>query len=99
MKIYKPFGPTIGKTKLSSRTVTNLNKFSDQVSKNKSLSKKYDYDHRLIGSMKQQFKIPSKILKAGIEKQIINSIKDYYKQTLNIKVKKIKIERAWIVSQ
>ena len=99
MKIYKPFGPTIGKTKLSSRTVTNLNKFSDQVSKNKSLSKKYDYDHRLIGSMKQQFKIPNKILKAGIEKQIINSIKDYYKQTLNIKVKKIKIERAWIVSQ
>ena len=99
MKIYKPFGPTIGKTKLSSRTVTNLNKFSDQVSKNKSLSKKYDYDHKLIGSMKQQFKIPNKILKAGIEKQIINSIKDYYKQTLNIKVKKIKIERAWIVSQ
>ena len=99
MKIYKPFGPTIGKTKLSSRIVDSLNKFSESVSRNKKLSKKYDYDHQLIGSMKQQFRIPTKVLKTGIERQIINSIKDYYKKTLNIKVKKIKIERAWIVSQ
>ena len=64
MKIYKPFGPTIGKTKLTLSGVTRLNKFSEQVSNNKRLSKRYDYD-----------------------------------KTLNIKVKKIRIEKAWIVSQ
>ena len=99
MKIYKPFGPTIGKTKLTLSAVARLNKFSDQVTNNKRLSKRYDYDHRLVGSMKQQFRIPSKILKFGIEKQIIKSVKDYYDKTLNIKVKKIRIEKAWIVSQ
>ena len=99
MKVYKPFGPTIGKTKLSNTIVKKLNNFSDKVIQNKKLSKKLDYDHRLIGSMKQQFSIPRKILKLGLENQIKKAIKDYYLNTINIKVKKIKIERSWIVSQ
>ena len=99
MKVYKPFGPTIGKTKLSKTIVKKLNNFSDKVIQNKKLSKKLDYDHRLIGSMKQQFSIPKKILKLGLENQIKKAIKDYYLNTINIKVKKIKIERSWIVSQ
>ena len=99
MKVYKPFGPTIGKTKLSRTIVKKLNNFSDNVIQNKKLSRKLDYDHRLIGSMKQQFSIPRKILKLGLENQIKNAIKDYYLNTINIKVKKIKIERSWIVSQ
>ena len=99
MKVYKPFGPTIGKTKLSRTIVKKLNSFSDKVIQNKKLSKKLDYDHRLIGSMKQQFSIPRKILKLGLENQIKKAIKDYYLNTINIKVKKIKIERSWIVSQ
>ena len=99
MKVIKPFGPTIGKTKLTKSVVNRLNKFSDIVVKDKSLSKKYDYDHRLIGSMKQQFRIPAKILKSGLESAIKRSIKDYYKKTLDIKVKKIRLEKAWIVSQ
>ena len=99
MKVYKPFGPTIGKTKLSKTIVKKLNNFSDKVIQNKKLSKKLDYDHRLIGSMKQQFSIPRKILKLGLENQIKKAIKDYYLNTINIKVKKIRIERSWIVSQ
>ena len=99
MKVYKPFGPTIGKTKLSKTIVKKLNNFSDKVIQNKKLSKKLDYDHRLIGSMKQQFSIPRKILKLGLENQIKKAIKDYYLNTINIKVKRIKIERSWIVSQ
>ena len=99
MKVYKPFGPTIGKTKISKTIVKKLNNFSDKVIQNKKLSKKLDYDHRLIGSMKQQFSIPRKILKLGLETQIKKAIKDYYLNTINIKVKKIKIERSWIVSQ
>ena len=43
--------------------------------------------------------LPRKILKLGLENQIKKAIKDYYLNTINIKVKKIKIERSWIVSQ
>ena len=46
MKVYKPFGPTIGKTKLSKTIVKKLNNFSDKVIQNKILSKKIT--HSLI---------------------------------------------------
>ena len=99
MKVIKPFGPTIGITKLTKTTVTKLNRFSEKVVSNSGLTKKYDFDSQLIGSMKQQFRVPQKVLKSGIENVIKKSIKDYYKQTLNIKVKKIRIDKVWIVSQ
>ena len=89
MKVIKPFGPTIGITKLTKTTVTKLNRFSEKVVSNIGLTKKYDFDSQLIGSMKQQFRVPRKVLKSGIENMIKKSIKDYYKKTLNIKVKKI----------
>ena len=73
MKVIKPFGPSIGKTRLKSVVINKLNKFSDEVTQNKTLTKKYDYDHRLIGSMKQQFRIPKKILKSGLESAVNNS--------------------------
>ena len=99
MRVIKPFGPTIGITKLTGTTVTKLNNFSEKVVSSNNLTKKYDFDSQLIGSMKQQFRVPQKVLKYGIENVIKKSIKDYYKKTLNIKVKKIRIDKVWIVSQ
>ena len=77
MKVIKPFGPTIGITKLTKTTVTKLNRFSEKVVSNSGLTKKYDFDSQLIGSMKQQFRVPQKVLKSGIENVIKKSIKDY----------------------
>ena len=99
MRVIKPFGPTIGITKLTGATVNKLNNFSEKVVSSNNLTKKYDFDSQLIGSMKQQFRVPQKVLKYGIENVIKKSIKDYYKKTLNIKVKKIRIDKVWIVSQ
>ena len=99
MKVIKPFGPTIGITKLTETTVSRLNNFSEKVVSSNNLAKKYDFDSQLIGSMKQQFRVPQKVLKSGIESVIKKSIKDYYQKTLNIKVKKIRIDKVWIVSQ
>lgn len=99
MRVIKPFGPTIGITKLTNTIVNKLNRFSETVVKNNSLSRKYDFDSQLIGSMKQQFRVPQKVLKPSVENLIKSSIKDYYKKTLNIKVKKIRVDKVWIVSQ
>ena len=49
MKVIKPFGPTIGITKLTKTTVTKLNRFSEKVVSNSRLTKKYDFDSQLIG--------------------------------------------------
>ena len=72
MRVIKPFGPTIGITKLTKITVTKLNSFSEKVVGSSDLTKKYDFDSQLIGSMKQQFRVPQKVLKSGIENIIKN---------------------------
>ena len=58
MKVIKPFGPTIGITKLTKTTVTKLNRFSEKVVSNSGLTKKYDFDSQLIGSMNLELKTP-----------------------------------------
>ena len=52
MKVIKPFAPTIGITKLTETTVSKLNNFSEKVVSSNNLTKKYDFDSQLIGSMK-----------------------------------------------
>ena len=99
MRLFRPFGPTIGKTKLSSAIVAKLNNFSEKVIGSNSLTNRYDNSHRLIGNMKQQFRISKKVMRNGLEREITKSIKSYYKETLKIRVKKVSIENSWIVSQ
>ena len=99
MRLFRPFGPTIGKTKLSSSIVAKLNNFSEKVIGSNSLTNRYDNSHRLIGNMKQQFRISKKVMRNGLEREITKSIKSYYKETLKIRVKKVSIENSWIVSQ
>ena len=53
MKNIKPFGPSIGKTKISKRFIDKLNKEFDK----KSNSKKIDYSSRLASQIKNEIKI------------------------------------------
>ena len=49
MKIIKPFGPSIGKTKISKRFFDKLNKEFDKKSK----LKKIDYSSKLASEIKK----------------------------------------------
>ena len=70
MKNIKPFGPTIGKSKLSLKFFNVLNKEFDKKSK----SKKIDYSSKLASQIKKELKISRKFIKKNLEKELKQNI-------------------------
>ena len=95
MKNIKPFGPSIGKTKISKKFLNILNKEID----NKVLTKKNDYGSKLASQIKKEIKISNNFIKKNLEKEIKKNIKDFLKNEKIKKVKNIKILNLWVVSQ
>ena len=58
MKNLKPFGPSIGKSKISSKFINILNKEIDS----KIFSKNNDYSHKLASQIKKEIKITNSFL-------------------------------------
>tara|TARA_B100001094_G_C17993419_1_gene701379 strand:- start:125 stop:715 length:591 start_codon:yes stop_codon:yes gene_type:complete len=95
MKNIKPFGPSIGKTKISNKFFEKLNKEFDIKSK----SKKIDYSSKLASQIKNELKISEKFVKINLEKELKISIKKFLSNE-NIKnLKEIKILNLWVVRQ
>ncbi len=95
MKNIKPFGPSIGKTKISKKFLDILNKEID----NKDLTKKNDYSSKLASQIKKEIKISNNFIKKNLEREIKKNIKDFLKNEKIKKVKDIKILNLWVVSQ
>ena len=95
MKNIKPFGPSIGKTKISNRFFDKLNKEFDKKSK----TKKIDYSSKLASQIKNELKISDKFIKKNLERELKINIKKFLSNE-NIKnIKEIKILNLWVVRQ
>ena len=95
MKNIKPFGPSIGKTKISKKFLDILNKEID----NKVLTKKNDYSSKLASQIKKEIKISNNFIKKNLEREIKKNIKNFLKNEKIKRVKDIKILNLWVVSQ
>ena len=73
MKNIKPFGPTIGKTKISKKFLDILNKEID----NKVLTKNNDYSYKLASQIKKEIKISDNFIKKNLEREIKKNIKSF----------------------
>ena len=95
MKNIEPFGPSIGKTKISNKFFNKLNKEFDAKSK----SKKIDYSSKLASQIKNELKISDKFIKQNLERELKFSVKKFLFNE-NIKnIKEIKILNLWVVRQ
>ena len=95
MKNIKPFGPSIGKGKISKKFLDILNKEIN----NKVLTKKNDYSSKLASQIKKEIKITHSFIKKYLDKELKKHIKKFLKNE-NIKdIKNIKILNLWVVSQ
>jgi hypothetical protein len=95
MKNIKPFGPSIGKTKISKKFSDKLNIEFDI----KSNSKKIDYSSKLASQIKNELKISNSFIKKYLEKELIKNINKFlYKDKIK-NIKKIKILNLWVVRQ
>jgi uncharacterized protein (TIGR02466 family) len=95
MKNIKPFGPSIGKTKISK-------KFSDKLNNEfniKSNSKKIDYSSKLASQIKNEVKISNSFIKNYLEKELIKNINEFLYNDKIKNIKEIKILNLWVVRQ
>jgi uncharacterized protein (TIGR02466 family) len=95
MKNIKPFGPSIGKTKISNKFFDKLNKEFDTKSK----SKKNDYSSKLASQIKKELKIPDKFIKKNFEKELKTNIYKFLSNEKIKNIKEIKILNLWVVRQ
>ena len=95
MKNIKPFGPSIGKTKISKKFSDKLNNEFDS----KSNSKKIDYSSKLASQIKNELKISNNFIKKNLEKELKESINKILSNEKIQNIKEIKILNFWIVRQ
>lgn len=99
MKVISPFGPKIGKFKLSSQIIKKINIEVDKITEKKSLYKKLNYSKQLVGQVKQEFQLPKEFIKKNLHKIIEKEVKSFIHKTTKKRVKAIKILNFWIVRQ
>jgi len=95
MKNIKPFGPSIGRTKISKKFSDKLNNEFDI----KSNSKKIDYSSKLASQIKNELKISNNFIKRNLEKELIKNINKFLSNDKIKDIKKIKILNLWVVRQ
>ena len=95
MQNIKPFGPTMGKTKISKKFFDKLNKEFE----GKSNSKKVDYSSKLASQIKNEIKISDNFIKKNLEKEIKININKFLLKEKIKNIKDIKILNLWVVSQ
>ena len=95
MKNIKPFGPSIGKTKISKKFLDKLNNEFDM----KSNSKKIDYSSKLASQIKNELKISNNFIKINLEKELIHNINKFLSNDKIKNIKKVKILNLWVVRQ
>ena len=95
MKNIKPFGPSIGKTKISKKFLDKLNNEFDI----KSNSKKTDYSSKLASQIKNELKISNSFIKKYLEKELIKNINKFLYNDKIKNIKEIKILNLWVVRQ
>ena len=95
MKNIKPFGPSIGKTKISKKFFDVLNREFDTKSK----SKKIDYSSKLASQIEKELKISNIFIKKNLKEEIKTIVIKFLIKE-NIKdIKEIKILNLWVVRQ
>ncbi|MDA9665602.1 2OG-Fe(II) oxygenase family protein [Candidatus Pelagibacter sp.] len=95
MKNIKPFGPSIGKARISKKFLDILNKEFDEKSK----SKKIDYSSKLASQIKTELKISDKFTKKYLDQELKKNIIKFLSSEKTKKIKEIKILNLWVVRQ
>ena len=95
MKSFRPFGPILGKGKLSKKIIKIINNQIDKPI----INKKIDYSSKLVSQIKNEIKFSSTFVKKNLSKELNKNIKKYLTNSGLNKIKEIKILNVWVVRQ
>ncbi len=95
MKNFKPFGPSIGKCKISKTFLNKLNReFELKVN-----NKHKDYSSKLASQIKNEIKINKAFVEKYLNKEIKDKIKKFLTKEKIRNIKDIKILNLWVIRQ
>ena len=95
MKNLKPFGPSIGKTKISKTFINKLNKEFDGISN----SKKKDYSSKLASQIQNEVNFSNEYIKKNYSSYLKKIIEKFLKNEGIKNIKRIDILNLWVVRQ
>jgi uncharacterized protein (TIGR02466 family) len=95
MKNIKPFGPSIGQSKVSKKFIKKLNNEFDLNVKNRFK----DYSSKLASQIKNEVKFNNTFVDKYLSKEIKRNIKIFLKNEKIKNIKEIKILNFWVVRQ
>ncbi|MDB3931474.1 2OG-Fe(II) oxygenase family protein [Candidatus Pelagibacter sp.] len=95
MKNIKPFGPVIGKTRISNNFIKKINNEFDLKIKNKNS----DYSSKLASQIRNEIKLNSNFIKKNLAKEVIIDAKKFLKNEKIKNIKEIRILNLWVVRQ
>ena len=95
MKSFKPFGPSLGKGRLSKKIIRCINKIIDKSV----INKKNDYSPKLVSQIKNEIKLSNNFVKKNLSKELIKNIKKFLIKSDSNKIKEIKIINLWVIRQ
>ncbi len=95
MKNIKPFGPSIGKTRVSKKFIDKINNVFDSRTRNKN----FDYSSKLASQIKNEIKLNKNFVNRYLSKEIIKNTKKFLINENVLNIKEIKLLDLWIVRQ
>jgi len=95
MKNIKPFGPVIGKTRISNNFIKKINNEFDLKIKNKNS----DYSSKLASQIRNEIKLNSNFIKKNLAREILINAKQFLKNEKIKNIKEIHILNLWVVRQ
>jgi len=100
IQITRPFGPSIAKAVMPKELIDTLNKYIDDIISDKEKTKKQDWGHKLVGHVKQEFKLENDFIdSSGFIRFLSNAVGAWLKNAENKKITKFLIHESWVVRQ
>ena len=100
IKIFRPFGPSVAKVQLPPNMIKSLNDYVDEVIKKEDKIKKFDHGKKLVGNVKQEFRIESEFIEnSGLLKFLSNSVSKWINLSQGKKISKFNLLASWVVRQ
>jgi len=95
MKNIRPFGPAIGKTRVSKKFIKKINDEFDLKVNNRNS----DYSSKLASQIKNEIKLNTNFIKKNLVKEIIFNVQKFLKKEKIKNIKEIRIINLWVVRQ
>ena len=100
IQITRPFGPSIAKAVMPKELIDTLNKYIDDIISDKEKTKKQDWGHKLVGHVKQEFKLENDFIdSSGFMKFLSKAVEAWLKNAEQKQITKFLVHESWVVRQ